>query len=345
MSRVLVAMSGGVDSSVAALLLVEAGHEVTGATLRLWGGESDTGCCSLADVNDARRVCDALGIDHFVFDLTEEFENHVVAPYVAAHAAGRTPNPCAACNRHIKFDALVDKARRLGFERLATGHHARIDRLGTGHAALVRGADRAKDQSYVLAMLGPEVLDAIDLPVGELQKSEVRALAGRAGLRVAQKPDSQDVCFIGGRHDGRAAFLADRIALHSGSVVDASSGESLGEVPALELLTVGQRRGVGLASGERRYVVELDVARREVRLGSAAELETRALDIATLTTTGEELLAGRRVLVQSSAHGAARPGVLGDGSVELEVAVRKVAPGQLLAFYEGERVLGSAVVR
>src|SRR5580700_6153762 len=221
--RVLVAMSGGVDSSVAAALLVEAGHEVVGATLKLWGGESDSGCCSVADVDDARRVADQIGLVHHVFNFTDDFDASVVAPYVADHAAGRTPNPCIECNRHIKFGSLLERARRLGFDALATGHHARVDG-GPGRRRLRRGADGAKDQSYVLSMLGQSELVQVVLPVGTLTKTEVRAHAAARGLRTADKADSQDVCFIRSA-EGRRGFLGDRLAMHGGEIVDAASGD------------------------------------------------------------------------------------------------------------------------
>ena len=243
--RVLVAMSGGVDSSVAAALLVEQGHDVVGATLKLWGGESDSGCCSVADVEDARRVAQQLGMEHHVFNLTDEFERHVVAPYVGEHARGRTPNPCIECNRSMKFDRLLQRADRMGFDRLATGHHARVtggDEDGRP-MRLRRGADAAKDQSYVLSMLDQHALARVVFPVGEMTKDEVRARARRLGLRTASKPDSQDVCFIG-RAQGREGFLTGRIALHPAEVVDAD-GLPAGSVDAVELVTVGQRRGMG----------------------------------------------------------------------------------------------------
>ncbi|MCH2423992.1 MAG: asparagine synthase-related protein, partial [Acidimicrobiales bacterium] len=190
---VMVAMSGGVDSSVAAALLLEAGHEVIGVTLRLWGGESDSGCCAVSDVDDARRVADALGIDHHVFNLGDDFDRDVVGPYVDDHAAGRTPNPCIECNRYIKFGRLWQRAQALGFNRLATGHHARVVVRSDGVRRIARATDPAKDQSYVLHMLGQDVLAGLLLPVGELAKAEVRRRAAAFGLRIADKPDSQDV--------------------------------------------------------------------------------------------------------------------------------------------------------
>src|SRR4051812_22374418 len=191
--RVLCAMSGGVDSSVAAALLRDEGHDVTGVTLKLWGGPSDAGCCSVADVDDARRVAQQLGIRHVVFGFADEFLAGVVEPYIQAHAEGRTPNPCIECNRTIKFDRLLARAAQLGFDGVATGHHARIV-----DGRLRRGADRSKDQSYVLHMLDRARLARIRFPVGAITKDEVRARAKAIGLRTAVKPDSQEVCFLPG---------------------------------------------------------------------------------------------------------------------------------------------------
>ena len=245
--NVLVAMSGGVDSSVAAALLRDEGHRVTGVTLRLWGGESDTGCCSVADVDDARRVARVLGIEHHVWNLGERFLESVVRPFVDDHAAGRTPNPCIECNRHVKFDRLIRRADALGFDAIATGHHARVVMRADRSRRVARGADPAKDQSYVLYMLGQQVLSKVLLPVGTLTKAEVRRVASALGLPTAAKPDSQDVCFIT-RKGGRAAFLGDRIAPRPGRVVDVA-GRELGSVDSVHLVTVGQRRGLGLAGG------------------------------------------------------------------------------------------------
>ncbi len=343
--RVLVAMSGGVDSSVAAALVREAGHEVVGATMKLWGGPSDSGCCSVADVVDARRVCDELGIEHHVFNFTERFEAAVLAPYASEHARGATPNPCAACNRHVKFGALLDRALRLGFDAIATGHHAQVVRGPAGRFALARGRDERKDQSYVLAMLTQRELARTLLPVGAHTKTEVRALAAARGLRTAAKAESQDVCFIASRTDrgARAAFLAERIALHPGRLVDASSGAPLGELDALELVTVGQRRGLNLPLGDRRYALRVDVERREVHVGTAADLAVREIGLAERTWVDAPLPSGTRVAVQTSAHGEARPATLTDRGIAFDEPARRCAPGQLVACYRGEQVVGSGV--
>lgn len=344
--RVLVAMSGGVDSSVAAALLLEQGHEVTGATMKLWGGAGDSGCCSLADVSDARRVADQLGIEHHVYNFTEDFERHVVEPYAGAHAAGCTPNPCVECNRHLKFDRLLARSLRLGFDAVATGHHARVRGRPTASATLCRGRDRAKDQSYVLAVLTAGVLERVLLPVGELTKPEVRAIATRLRLRTADKAESQDVCFIASRTPGagRRAFLGGRIALHPGRVVDALSGEHLGEVPAVELVTVGQRRGLGAATGERRFAVHVDVAARTVYTGGRELLDRNAVQLGRRTWVNDPVPAGTVVQAQCSAHGEPRAATTTEDGVRFLEPARRVAPGQLVALYRGEEVLGSGVV-
>jgi tRNA-uridine 2-sulfurtransferase len=336
--RVLVAMSGGVDSSVAAALLVEQGHEVVGATLKLWGGPSDSGCCSVADVEDARRVAQQLGITHHVFNLTEEFDRNVVAPYVGEHARGRTPNPCIECNRSMKFDRLLHRADRLGFHRLATGHHARVSRAGGWR--LRRGADQAKDQSYVLSMLGQDALARVLFPVGEMTKDTVRAHAHRLGLRTAAKPDSQDVCFIGSA-EGREGFLSRRVELHPAALVD-GEGRPAGSVEAVELVTVGQRRGMGHGSdGKRRYVTHVDVAGRRVTVGSAAEALRSSVLLAapSLTWVDQPLAPGSRAVAQVSAHGRPVPCTLVDQpgaglEVRFDDPQRPVAPGQTVALYD-----------
>ena len=318
--RLLAAMSGGVDSSVAAALALDAGHDVVGVTLKLWGGETDSGCCTVADADDARRVAQHLGVDHYVWSFAAEFEASVVSPYVEAHRAGRTPNPCVECNRHLKFGALLDRARRLGFDAVVTGHHARL----TG-GELRRGADPAKDQSYVLAGLTADQLSGMVLPVGHLTKDEVRAEAAARGLRTAVKAESQDLCFVAS--GGRRAFLADRAPLTPGQVVD-TDGRAVGHVAGVELVTVGQRKGLGVAAGEPRYVLDVDPAGR-VTVGSLDDLlvATQPLEDVAGPTPGE------RVWAQVSAHGHARAGTVEADAVSWDEPQPRVAPGQLVAFY------------
>lgn len=333
--RVLVAMSGGVDSSVAAAALVEQGHEVTGATMRLWGGESDTGCCAVSDADDARRVAQQLGIDHFVFNFGDHFERDVVDHYVDSHRRGQTPNPCIECNRHIKFDRLLRRARKLGFDALATGHHARLVRRD-GMTLLRRAADAAKDQSYVLSVVDPGDLERCLFPVGELIKAEVRKRAAELGLRTAGKPDSQDVCFVT-RDRGRGSFLGSRIPLTPAAVVD-TDGAEVGRVEAAELVTVGQRKGLGLAGGtERRFVLEVDLDRHRVTVGPSPNrtvTSQRLVDVVVHSPLPE------LVDVQTSAHGAPTPArVVGD-RVEWASPRPRVAPGQAVVLYDGDVVLG-----
>ncbi len=336
--RVLAAMSGGVDSSVAAALLLEQGHEVVGVTLKLWGGESDSGCCSVADVEDARRVAQQVGIDHWVFSFTDDFEERVVGPYAAAHAAGRTPNPCIECNRHLKFGRLLARASQLGFDALATGHHARVTSDG-GRPRLLRGIDGAKDQSYVLHMLGPAQLERCRFPVGELTKAEVRDRARAMGLRTADKADSQDLCFVTAT-GGRTAFLGPRIGLHPGRVVD-TAGTEVGRVDAVELVTVGQRRGMGGGGGQRRYALSVDPASATVVAGGADDLLTDRVELVDVVWHAGPVAGA--VTVQCSAHGAPVAARVDSATVHFAGPHRRVAPGQTVVVYRGDEVLGGGI--
>ena len=336
--RVLVAMSGGVDSSVAAARLLETGYDVAGVTMKLWGGPSDTGCCSVSDVDDARWVADQLGIEHHVFNFGDDFERHVVAPYVSDHAAGLTPNPCVECNRHIKFSRLLRRADALGFDLVATGHHARIVG-GPGGPRLARGVDEAKDQSYVLHMLDASVLARLLLPVGETTKDEVRREAEARGLVTAAKPDSQDVCFITASA-GRRKFLGQRIPMSPGRLVD-SSGSELGTVEALELVTVGQRRGLGaIGDGAPRYVLDVDAESSTVTVGSREELDSEITPLEDWRWMDGPV--DGPVLVQTSAHGAAEAATVDQVGAAVRWAEprRKVAPGQSVVAYQGDIVVG-----
>jgi tRNA-specific 2-thiouridylase len=339
---VLVAMSGGVDSSVAAAVLLEAGHDVVGATLKLWGGESDSGCCSVADVDDARWVASRLGIEHHTFSFGDDFDAHVVAPYVADHGAGRTPNPCIECNRHLKFDRLLRRADALGFDAIATGHHARIVEHADGTRRVARGADAAKDQSYVVHMLDDATLARVRFPVGHLTKVEVRAEASRLGLATADKPDSQDVCFITAT-GGRTAFLEPRLETHAGTVVD-RAGAPIGQVPAVELVTIGQRHGLGLPGGtEPRYVVGIDVPSATVTVGARRDLLTDQVELESLDWIGRPV--DGPLSVQTSAHGWPQGcRVVGD-VVHFDEPARRVAPGQSVVLYAGDEVVGGGIAR
>ena len=347
----MVGMSGGVDSSVAAAVLLADGHDVVGVTMRLWGGDSDTGCCSVSDVDDARRVADHLGIDHVVFNFSDDFDTHVVGPYVDGHQQGITPNPCIECNRHLKFERLAERATLLGFDAVATGHHARIGRRN-GRWTLERGADIDKDQSYVLHMATQDTLAHTLLPIGNMHKNEVRARARELGLRTAGKPDSQDVCFI--RSDeGRVRFLGDRIPLRRARVID-SAGVDLGEVESVEAVTIGQRRGLGLVGGGPvRYVVDIDHSAPDqpvVVVGGHDELLRDTMVVRTMTWTDEPIVGA--VLVQVSAHGAPMsaqvggPDSEGNYRITTDAPHRRVAPGQSAVLYDRDDrcVLGGGVV-
>ena len=331
-------MSGGVDSSVAAALLLEAGYDIAGVTMKLWGGPSDTGCCSVSDVDDARWVANQLGIEHHVFNFGDDFETHVVAPYVADHAAGRTPNPCVECNRHLKFRRLLRRAEALGFDMVATGHHARIVET-SGGLQVARGVDAGKDQSYVLHMLDEPVLARLLLPVGEMTKDEVRRRAGARGLVTAAKPDSQDVCFITASA-GRRTFLGGRIPLSPATVVD-TAGRAVGAVDALELVTVGQRKGLGAAGGgPPRYVVDVDAAAATVTVGGRVELDCAETPLEDWRWVGRPVEGP--LDVQTSAHGTVTPATVDpDGAVVRWSEPRRgVAPGQSVVAYQADMVVG-----
>jgi len=344
--KVMLAMSGGVDSSVAGAMLLNDGHEVVGVTMKLWGGDSDTGCCSVSDVDDARRVAQQLGIDHVVFNFGDDFDAAVVTPYVRDHAAGVTPNPCIECNRHIKFDRLLRRADQLGFEAVATGHHARIGRGDDGTFTLERGADAAKDQSYVVHMLDQATLARTLFPVGGVDKTEVRRLAGDLGLRTASKPDSQDVCFITST-GGRETFLGDRIEFRPGRVVD-TTGTVVGVVDAVEMITIGQRRGLGLpGGGPKRYVVDVDVPSATVVVGDERDLLDDRLSVRA--TTWVDGAVSDEVRVQGSAHGVSQAATIrstgATADVEWAAPQRRVAPGQSVVFYDASDrlVLGGGI--
>jgi tRNA-specific 2-thiouridylase len=338
--RVIAALSGGVDSAVTAARLVDAGHDVTGVHLALaekryaGGGR---GCCTLEDVHDARRAADVLGIPFYVWDFAERFRETVVDDFLDEYRAGRTPNPCVSCNQHIKFAAVLQRARALGFDAVGTGHYARLI-----DGRLHRAADPAKDQSYVLAVLDAGQLRASMFPLGDSHKSQVRAEAADRGLRVADKPDSHDICFI---PDGDTrGFLRDRLGGGEGPIVDAVSGRTLGTHGGAVGFTIGQRRGLHLhqpaADGAARYVVEVDVDRNTVVVGPPVLLRVSGFDVDRMRWTGDPVGVGD-VQVQIRAHGEAVPARLEGSRVALPQPLTGVAPGQIAVFYDSDLVLGS----
>jgi len=343
--RVVVAMSGGVDSAVAAALCVAAGDDVIGISLRLVRGAGGH-CCSLDDFHDAQAVADRLGFPHYVIDGADTFTERVVAPFIAEYVAGRTPNPCARCNEHVKFGLLWQRARELGAARLATGHYARIGAdPDTGAPRLRMAADGAKDQSYFLFALGEADLARTLFPVGELTKGAVRAEAAALGLPVAAKPESMEVCFV---PDGDAgAFVAAHAppgSLRPGAVVD-ETGREVARHDGVHHFTVGQRRGLGVAGGTRRYVIGLDATTGTVRTGDAARLRAGGLVAHDVSWAGAAPAPGTPLAVRiRHRHGlvparldGATPGV---ARVVFDAPGPAVTPGQAAVFYRGDLVLG-----
>ncbi|MFV0252244.1 MAG: tRNA 2-thiouridine(34) synthase MnmA [Beutenbergiaceae bacterium] len=356
--KVLAALSGGVDSAVAAARAVDAGYEVVGVHMALSRSRAQhrngsRGCCSIEDASDARRAADVLQIPYYVWDLSEEFEETVVADFLAEYEAGRTPNPCVRCNEHIKFAALLDRALALGFDAVCTGHYARIVETDDGRE-LHRAVDADKDQSYVLAVMGRQRLERSLFPLGEVtSKEEVRAEAAARGLSVSAKPDSYDICFVA---DGDTrGFLQQRLGQRPGEVVDVD-GAVVGHHQGAYGFTIGQRKGLGLgkpaADGKPRYVVATDPASNKVVVGPPQLLEVDTLIGDQLVWLAADLrpaqLAGQRVDVQIRAHGApvaAIAAVVGEElTAELAEPVRGVASGQSMVIYAGSRVLAQATI-
>ncbi|MDQ1747467.1 MAG: tRNA-uridine 2-sulfurtransferase [Frankiaceae bacterium] len=350
--KVLAALSGGVDSAVAAARAVDAGHDVTAVHLALSSTPAALrtgarGCCSLEDARDARRAADVLGIPFYVWDVAERFGREVVDDFVAEYAAGRTPNPCIRCNERIKFAAVLDRAVALGFDAVCTGHYARLD-----GGVLYRARDAGKDQSYVLAVLAPWQLARAMFPLGDTEKSEVRREAQARGLGVADKPDSHDVCFIA---DGdTAGWLRAQLGDQPGPIVDAESGAVVGAHDGAYAFTVGQRRGLRIgtpaADGRPRYVLDVSPVTRTVTVGTAADLDVRTVLTGAPVWCGDAPALPATALVQLRAHGEAFPAyveVLENGGglrLRLDVPARGVASGQTAALYDGDRVLGSATI-
>lgn len=352
--RILVAMSGGVDSSVAAARLLTDGYDVIGVTLHLWDYPDDGSvkgrCCAPEDVHDARRVADALGFPHYAFDRRELFEREVVTPFVEAYLAGSTPSPCVRCNRGVKIAELLALADRLGARQVATGHYARLVRTPTSHGErldLLRAYDANKDQSYFLHMLPDSILGRFVFPLGELDKPTVRAQALELALPGATKGESQELCFVPtGRYDELVEKRAPE-RVRPGPIVG-PDGRTVGEHGGMHKFTRGQRRNLGVAVGERAYVVDVDAATATVRLGTREELLESTLGLNELSLrSGVELPLEAEVVVRYRgarvrAHIDAAPGLR--ATVQFEQPVSAPSIGQYAVFYEGDRVLGGGVI-
>ncbi len=359
-SRVVVAMSGGVDSSVAASLLVEAGHECVGVFMRharpavepqgqlaiVEPRAGHQGCCSAADALDARRVADRLGIPLYPLDLTDDFER-IIDDFAAEYGRGRTPNPCVRCNAWLKFGKLFDYADAIGASHVATGHYARLEATATEVPVLRRGLDPARDQSYVLFAIPPDRLRRMLLPVGGLPKADVRARARDLGLAVADKPDSQEICFVApGAHAG---LVAARLGgSRAGDIVDLS-GNVLGQHPGIEHYTVGQRQGLGIATGQRLHVIRIEAASRRVVVGPRTAVPEQFLEAADATWLVPVPTAPFACEVQCRAQRTAAPAIVTPLAADrfearftggAEATPGPISPGQPAVIYAGDRLLG-----
>jgi tRNA-uridine 2-sulfurtransferase len=348
--RIVCAMSGGVDSSVAAALLVEEGHEVIGLSMQLYDqsdGQTAFGsCCSLDDLHDARRVAAAIRIPHYIVNFERQFADHVISNFVREYSSGRTPLPCAHCNSDLKFASLVDRAQGLGADAVATGHYAQVCQDGTGRYWLKRGTDRSKDQSYFLFSLTQDQLARARFPVGDRHKDAVRDFARRRRLPVAEKPDSQEICFI--PDNDYARFVAARGPEPRGGVITDADGGVLGTHDGIHRFTVGQRKGLGLSrspTGTAMYVLALRPADRQVIVGPRSALERTTMSVSNVNWIEPEPCMPRRAAVQIRHRHAAAPAAirsLGAGRAEVVFDAPQIAitPGQAAVFYDGDSVVG-----
>ncbi|MEX2158085.1 MAG: tRNA 2-thiouridine(34) synthase MnmA [Dehalococcoidia bacterium] len=350
-TRVIVAMSGGVDSAVAAGLLAREGYDVVGITMRLWTHEDPLApryrrrCCPAEDIDDARAAAGALGIPHYVVNMEDEFGRRVVDYFVEEYQRGRTPNPCLPCNEHIKFHALMAHAEALDAPYLATGHYARIER-DAGRYRLFAANDTEKDQSYVLYMLGQQELSRVLFPIAAYRKDEIRALAQDLGLPNAAKPDSADICFL--PTEDYRDFIAERVPQREGEIVD-SDGSVVGRHRGVAGFTVGQRRGLGVALGEKRYVTAIDPSLNVITIGREGDLLASALTAESLrwvagAPPADEFEAGVKIRYRAASE-PATVRIAGDRAVvRFELPLRAVALGQAAVFYRSGEVLGGGII-
>jgi tRNA-uridine 2-sulfurtransferase len=357
MARVVVGMSGGVDSSVTAALLKQAGHDVVGVTLNVWPDlpnmpevQREDACCALGAVEDARRVADKLDIPYYVLNFREVFEDKVIKDFVKTYASGRTPNPCIRCNQFIKFDALLVKARQIGAQYVATGHYARIEHGPRNH--LRKAADPAKDQSYVLYVMSQDRLAAAMMPLGDFTKASTRQMAADLGLAVANKPESQDICFVPFKRYTEFIELYAPEVLQPGPVVD-QHGTVVGEHRGLALHTVGQRRGLGIAAGQPLFVTSLQPETNTVVVGGPEHLLKSSCTLEEVNwIEGDPPIEPLRVMAKTRYRSAEVPcTVAGAGDdaggllrVDFDEPQRAVTPGQALVLYQGEYVLGGGTI-
>jgi tRNA-specific 2-thiouridylase len=352
-TRVVVAMSGGVDSSVAAALLAEQGVDVVGLSMQLYehhDGHAYGGCCTLQDLNDARRVASRLGVPHYILNLEERFHDTVVRDFVAEYAGGRTPLPCAHCNTDLKFSSLLERAGAFGARQVASGHYARLERSETGRWRLLRGLDASKDQSYFLFGLTQAQLAGALFPVGGLSKLQVREHASRLGLEVAGKPDSQEICFVPA--GGYASFVDRHLPEHNRTgAIRTTSGEVVGRHGGVHHFTIGQRKGLGLSTGTPLYVVHIDAETRDVTVGPRDALERVALVARQVNWIAIDPPSGWvAVSAQIRYRHAAAPARVralegGLTEVQFDAPQAAITPGQAVVFYDGEAVVGGGWIQ